>query len=106
MIIVTSKSSNKIFVVKEYKEFLEELKRSNPKLYGQICNKIREIKRNPLNNNFKKLRLGKNYRRARLGKYRIIYFIEEKNILITRIGHRKNVYKKEYTVKNFTINEF
>ncbi|HQT44473.1 MAG TPA: type II toxin-antitoxin system RelE/ParE family toxin [Candidatus Micrarchaeota archaeon] len=36
----------------------------------------------------------KNKRRLHIGKYRIIYFIEGKEIVIAKIGHRKDVYIK------------
>ena len=103
---MTSKRSNKIFFSKEYREFLDELKLSNPKLYERLCNKIREIRSNPFKSKFKNLKNTEGYRRARLGKFRIVYFVEGNKILITRIGLRSHVYKKNYTVNNFTINEF
>ena len=103
---MTSKSSNRIFVSKEYREFLDELKSINPKLYERLCNKIREIRSNPFKSKFKNLKNTDGYRRARMGDYRIVYFVEGNNILITRIGLRSHVYKKDYTVKNFTIKEF
>ena len=103
---MTSKNSNKIFVSKEYREFLDDLKLSNPKLYEHFCNKIREIRSNPYKNKFKNLKNADGYRRARLGEYRIVYFIEGNNILITRIGLRSQVYKKNYTVDHYTINKF
>lgn len=103
---MTSKSSNRIFVSKEYREFLDELKLSNPKLYERLCDKIREIRSNPFKSKFKNLKNNDGYRRARLGKFRIVYFVEGNKILITRIGLRSHVYKRNYTVNNFTINEF
>ena len=33
------------------------------------------------------------YRRMRVGDYRIIYRIKTKNIIILKIGHRREVYK-------------
>ena len=103
---MTSKSSNKIFVSKVYREFLDELKLTNSKLYKQLCDKIREIRSNPFKSKFKYLKNTEGYRRARMGDYRIVYFVEGNNILITRIGIRTHVYKKDFTVKNFMINEF
>ena len=32
------------------------------------------------------------YRKLRVGDYRIIYKIEEKNIIVFKIGHRREVY--------------
>ena len=34
------------------------------------------------------------YRKLRVGDYRIIYKIEDKNIIILKIGHRKEIYSK------------
>ena len=34
-------------------------------------------------------------RKYRIGNYRVIYAILRKDVLVLRIGHRKNVYKKE-----------
>ncbi len=103
---MTSKSSNKIFISKEYREFLDELKLTDSKFYERLCNKIREIRSNPFKSKFKNLKNTDGYKRARLGNYRIVYFVEGNNILITRIGLRSQVYKNNYTVENFTINEF
>lgn len=35
------------------------------------------------------------YRKLRVGDYRIIYRVDEKEIIILKIGHRSEVYKKE-----------
>ena len=32
--------------------------------------------------------------RFRIGDYRVIFDIEDKEIVILRVGHRKNIYKK------------
>ena len=37
----------------------------------------------------------KGYRKIRIGDYRIIYKIHGKEIFILKIGHRKDIYKKE-----------
>ena len=34
------------------------------------------------------------YRKLRVGDYRVIYRIEQENVVILKIGHRKEVYKK------------
>jgi mRNA interferase RelE/StbE len=34
-------------------------------------------------------------RKMRVGDYRVVYTIIDKNILILRIGHRREIYKKE-----------
>jgi mRNA interferase RelE/StbE len=35
------------------------------------------------------------YRKLRVGDYRIIYRIEERNIFVFKIGHRKEIYTKD-----------
>ena len=60
-----------------------------------IVSKIEDLADNPHPPGSKKLR-GSEYFRIRVGDYRIVYSIYEKDIkiLIVRIGHRKEVYKK------------
>ncbi len=41
----------------------------------------------------------KGYRKMRIGDYRIIYKINKKEILIFKIGHRKDVYKSQKSRK-------
>jgi len=36
------------------------------------------------------------YRKLRLGNYRVIYRIDKENIIILKIGHRKEVYNKAH----------
>jgi len=37
------------------------------------------------------------YRKLRVGDYRVIYKIEKENIIILKIGHRKEIYDKVHT---------
>ena len=37
----------------------------------------------------------KGYRKLRVGDYRVIYRIQNKDIIVLKIGHRKEVYDKE-----------
>jgi mRNA interferase RelE/StbE len=41
-----------------------------------------------INGNF-----GRNYYRLRKGNYRSIFYLDDKNIIVIYIGHRKDVYK-------------
>ena len=36
------------------------------------------------------------YRKLRVGDYRVIYKIDKENMIILKIGHRKEVYKKAH----------
>lgn len=71
-------------------KFLENLQ---PDLKKQIFNKIISTKENPLHF-FQKL-VGRNDYKLRVGDYRVIVDIDQTNkqIQITLIGHRRNVYK-------------
>lgn len=73
-------------------EAREQLKGLDKALQIQILKKIMHLAENP--------QLGeplsnvlKNNRRLHVGKYRIIYFIKGKDVVIAKIGHRKEVYK-------------
>lgn len=37
----------------------------------------------------------KGYRKLRVGDYRVIFKVEKKTIIVLKIGHRKEVYKKK-----------
>ena len=74
-------------------EFLNDLERYNVSLHNQLCDTIREICSNPFKSKYKRLENSEKDRRARSGHYRIIYFVNEDTVFITKIGERKNVYK-------------
>lgn len=80
----------KIIFDKETIAFLNKLPKN---LAKRIFNKISETKTNP-HHFFKKLK-GRTDYRLRVGDYRIITDINEnqKRVEITKIGHRKNIYK-------------
>jgi len=61
----------------------------------KIADAINKLAFNPHPDGSKKLK-GSQFYRIRAGDYRIIYTIEENilTILVVRIGHRKEVYKK------------
>jgi addiction module RelE/StbE family toxin len=58
----------------------------------QIFKKIQELKSNPFLGKPLMHKL-KNQRSIHAGKYRVIYTIESKTIIIVKIKHRKNVYE-------------
>ena len=53
-----------------------------------------ELVNDPESNPFLKGRFA-GLRRYRVGDYRVIYFLQETEIRILRIGHRRDVYKQE-----------
>ena len=89
--------SFKVKIMSSCKEYLTSLENSNypkyNKLYNNLCKIIKDIKQDPFNHKFKKLKVSNDLWRARFGNYRIIYFVKDNTIFISRIGLRKNVYK-------------
>ncbi len=77
------------------KSVLRDLKNLAKKEATHILNQIeKELSKNPesypaLKGKFAGLR------KFRIGDYRIIYAILEHDVIILRIGHRKEVYRKE-----------
>ena len=69
---------------------------NNRELIKRILLKYNEIKQNPNNPQFKKLKSNKcpKCKRARVGNYRIIFFISQNNIEIVSIIYRKDNYSK------------
>ena len=73
------------------KEPIKYLNKLEKQLKERIFNKIIETKPNPLHF-FEKLENRTDYK-LRIGNYRAIADIENNKIIITKIGHRKNVYQ-------------
>ena len=61
----------------------------------RVVNKIRSLSLNPRPSGCEKLSGEEKYR-VRQGNYRIIYSIEDQQliVIVVKIGHRKEVYKK------------
>ena len=85
----------KIQVINPCKEFLDDLKEYNVHIHNQLCDTIREVMANPFKSKFKRLENSDRDRRARSGDFRIVYFVKNDTIFITKIGLRKNVYKMD-----------
>ena len=84
----------------KYKLFIEraankELSKISHKEQTRIINAIKNLSDNPRPAGVKKL-TGKDAWRIRIGSYRIIYEIQDDNlvILVVHIGHRKDIYCK------------
>ena len=61
----------------------------------RIHTKISGLRDNPRPHDAKKLRCEEGFLRVRVGDYRIVYGIEDDQliVLIVRIGHRRDVYR-------------
>jgi len=66
------------------------------KIRRQIANKIDKLASNPWPAGSKMLQQKKSLYRIRSGDYRIVYQIRQQQlvVLVVRIGHRKEIYKK------------
>ena len=69
---------------------IKYLNKLEKQLKERIFNKIIETKQNPFHF-FEKLENRTDYK-LRIGDYRVIADIENNKIIITKIGHRKNIY--------------
>lgn len=66
------------------------------KIKKQVANKINQLADNPENLKPEKIQGSDSFYRVRSGDYRIIYEIidNELVILVVKIGHRREIYKK------------
>ena len=71
---------------------LEDLENVPVKQRTQILKKIERLGHG-LHGNRKRLRGSDIAYRLRMGDYRILFDVEERVIVIRRIGHRKNIYE-------------
>lgn len=81
-----------ILVVKQVEK---DLKKIPSKIYQRIKEKILFLANDPFPVNSKKLQDEDGLYRIRMGDYRIVYRLnpKEKFVLITKVKHRKEVYK-------------
>ena len=85
----------KIQIIAPCQDFLDDLKEYNLTIHTQLCDVIGELISNPFKSKFKRLENTNRDRRARSGDFRIVYFVNNDTIFITKIGLRKNVYKMD-----------
>lgn len=80
------------------KKVSREIRQLNKKDIPRIIEKAESLEQDPRPEGSKKLSgIKEDFWRVRVGNYRIIYLIEEeiKIVKITKVGHRKNVYRKK-----------
>jgi len=71
---------------------LDELNKLEPTISSRIIKKIDELLSDPYSLNIKRLK-GIEAFRLRVGDYRVIFEVSGNNILILKVGHRRNIYK-------------
>ncbi len=72
---------------------LKDLENIEPGIQKRIAAKLKEYSAEPLKYSKKLLNTNLGSYRFRIGDYRVIFDIDKENIVILRIGHRKNIYK-------------
>ncbi|NGX63551.1 MAG: mRNA interferase RelE [Candidatus Anoxychlamydiales bacterium] len=85
-----------MFKIQFSKRAVKELKKLPKTQQRKISTRIEKLMNNPYPSNAKKLIGETDLFRIRVADYRIIYQIKGKilTILILKIGHRKDIYKK------------
>ena len=59
----------------------------------RIFSKVDDLKKDPFLKDIKRLK-GSNTYRLRVGDYRVLFEIFKDKIIILKVGHRKNIYKR------------
>lgn len=83
------------YKIKLYKSFAKDIKVLPLRDYQKLVKSIYQLASDPFPSGFKKLKTSEDdYYRIRVGNYRIIYQVNnnELEILIIKVGHRKDVY--------------
>jgi len=75
------------------KRALKDLEKIDAETKTRIGNKLKILINDPLGNSRKLSNPLIGIFRFRVGDYRIIFDMEKENIIILRIGHRKDIYK-------------
>jgi len=74
----------------------KELKKLSSQLIARIISRLESLASNPRPSGCKKLQGGDREWRIRVGDYRVVYTIDDAEVLVevTRIRHRKDVYER------------
>jgi len=77
------------------KHVVKDLRRLPTFIVDQIFEQVERLKENPKPTNSKKLKGYTNLYRIRQGDYRIVYTLEDKQLVIEviKVAHRKDVYR-------------
>ena len=75
------------------RQALKDLENIDKKIQNRIALKLKEYAKEPLRYARKLIHLRIGTYRFRIGDYRMIFDIDNENIVILRIGHRRSIYK-------------
>ncbi len=75
---------------------VKELKKIDKSIIKRIINSVEKLSNNPYPKGCRKLKGAEFTYRLRIGNYRIVYSIQQSELIIeiVKIGHRKKIYKK------------
>jgi len=73
---------------------LRQLKRISKQHIESILERIEQLPHNPRPPGVEKLTGTNNEYRIRVGDFRVIYLIEKKRLLILKVAHRRDAYRK------------
>ena len=72
---------------------IRDLESLNKQIQNRIVNKLKEYAEEPIKYAHKLTNPEIGTYRFRIGDYRVVFDIENKAVVILRIGHRKHIYK-------------
>ncbi len=82
-----------MFRIKWEKRALQELSKLEKTIVSRIYKKVYELKEGFEFRDVKRIK-GEDKFRLRIGDYRVIFSLENNEIIVWKVGHRKNIYKK------------
>jgi len=71
----------------------EELHKFEPVVSRRILKKVKKLSTNPFSKDIRRVK-GTDSFRLRIGDYRVLFDIDKDIIMILKVGHRKNIYKR------------
>lgn len=83
-----------MFKIKWDEKSFSDLNKISSIIARRIVKKVKSLSNGPFSKDVIKLRSKVDLYRLRIGDYRVIFKIYNKDIIIVRVGHRKNIYKK------------
>jgi len=72
---------------------LKDWKTLDKEVQNRIAKKLRECAKDPFKHARKLIHPKIGTYRFRIGDYRVVFDVDGENIVVLRIGHRKNIYK-------------
>ena len=72
---------------------LKDLERIDQKLASKLAAKLKEYAREPLKHARKLINPKLGTYRFRIGDYRVVFDIESEEVVVLRVGHRRDIYR-------------